>query len=144
MSPTDVNVLSALGGILAAVLTFWGVRLSQRQSAKAQEATQEIEHAKVDAAAYGEARQIWDTLIEDLRNKAADQTREIDRLRREFEAQQAQTDRWRERLEDLEQKRAGDRKAIHLLTEYVRDLLDVIEKNDLIPPKPPEGLELER
>lgn len=136
MSSTDVNILSALGGILAALLTFWGVKISQKQSAKAQEVTQEIEKSKVDAAAFGQAQLIWDSIIKDLRETTSDQRREISDLRREFEAQRA-------RLEDLERKRASDRKAIHLLTEYVRDLLELIRDNDLTPPPPPPGLSLE-
>lgn len=136
MSSTDVNILSALGGILAAVLTFWGVRLSQKQSAKAQQVTQEIERSKIDAAAFGQAQVIWDSIIKDLRDTSTDQRHEISDLRREQDAHRA-------RIEDLEKKRAGDRRSIHLLTEYIRDLLKVIEDNGLTPPKPPVGLELE-
>lgn len=136
MTSTDVNILSAAGGILAAILTFWGVKISQKQAARAQQVTHEIEKSKVDAAAFGQAQLIWDSIIRDLRETTSDQRREISDLRREFEAQRA-------RLEDLEKKRAGDRKAIHLLTEYVRDLLELIRDNDLTPPAPPPGLELE-
>lgn len=135
MSSTDVNILSALGGILAAVLTFLGVKIQQRQSAKAHQATQEIEKSKVDAAAFGQAQVIWDSIIKDLRETTSDQRREISDLRREFEAQRA-------RIEVLERKRSADARSIHLLTEYIRDLLELIRDNNLTPPEPPPGLEL--
>lgn len=136
MSSTWVTILSASGGILAAIVTYLGMRITQRQAAKAQQTTAEIETAKVDAQAYAEARTIWDSLIKDLRNTVADQRREITKLREE-------TASFRARLEDLEQKRSGDRYAIHVLTVYARQLLKVITAADLVPPPPPEGLDLE-
>jgi uncharacterized membrane protein len=136
VSSTWVTILSASGGILAAIVTYLGMRITQRQAAKAQQTTAEIETAKVDAQAYAEARTIWDSLIKDLRNTVADQRREITKLREE-------TASFRARLEDLEQKRSGDRYAIHVLTVYARQLLKVITAADLVPPPPPEGLDLE-
>ena len=136
MSSTWVTILSASGGILAAIVTYLGMRITQRQAAKAQQTTAEIETAKVDAQAYAEARAIWDSLIKDLRNTVRDQRDEIAKLRDE-------TASFRVRLEDLEQKRSGDRYAIHVLTVYARQLLKVITTADLVPPPPPEGLDLE-
>lgn len=129
MSTTWVTILSSLGGVLTGVIGYFGVRLTQRQATKAQRATLEIEQTKVDALAYTEARLTWDSLIKDLRNQVKDQRAEIAGFRT--------------RLEDLEQKRSGDRVAIHVLATYARQLLKVITAADLVPPPPPEGLDLD-
>uniref|UniRef100_UPI003F491EB7 hypothetical protein n=1 Tax=Pseudonocardia sp. CA-138482 TaxID=3240023 RepID=UPI003F491EB7 len=144
MDPTTaVAVLSSCGGVLAAALTYLGVRLTQRQAVKAQAVAAEIEQVKVNAAAYAEARHVWDALIADLRTKVADQKHEISDLRRGLAAQRADAELLRKRLEDMEQKRAGDRYAIHVLAVYARQLLKVIKDANLVPPPPPEGLDLE-
>lgn len=142
MSSTVVTILSSCGGVVGALLTFLGVRFTQRQTAQAQKITADIERSKVEASAYTEARQVWDSLIKDLREQSDRQKAELSDLRREVETQHATSERWRHRLEDLEQKRAGDRYAIHTLTSYVRRLLRQIEDNNLVPPPPPEGLDL--
>lgn len=130
MSSTWVTVLSASGGIIAAVIGYFGIRLTQRQAVKAQQATIEIEKDKVDVQAYAEARTTWESLIKDLRKQVDDQRKE--------------SDRFRGRLEDLEQKRRGDRLAIHVLTEYARQLLWVLRENNIQPPPTPEGLDMDR
>jgi hypothetical protein len=125
-----VTVLSASGGIIAAVIGYFGIRLTQRQAVKAQQATIEIEKDKVDVQAYAEARTTWESLIKDLRKQVDDQRKE--------------SDRFRNRLEDLEQKRSGDRVAIHVLTQYARQLLWVLRENNIQPPPTPEGLDMDR
>jgi Tfp pilus assembly protein PilN len=129
VSSTWVTILSLIGGVLTSVIGYFGVRLTQRQATKAQRATIALEQSKIDAQAYTEARMTWDALIKDLRNQVKDQRRDLADLNN--------------RLEDLEQKRSGDRRAIHVLTEYARQLLKVINAADLKPPSPPEGLDLE-
>jgi hypothetical protein len=130
VSSTWVTVLSASGGIIAAVIGYFGIRLTQRQAVKAQQATIEIEKDKVDVQAYAEARTTWESLIKDLRKQVDDQRKE--------------SDRFRTRLEDLEQKRRGDRVAIHVLTEYARQLLWVLREHNIQPPPTPEGLDMDR
>lgn len=130
MSSTWVTVLSASGGIIAAIIGYYGIRLTQRQAVKAQQATIEIEKDKVDVQAYAEARTTWESLIKDLRKQVDDQRKE--------------SDRFRNRLEDLEQKRSGDRVAIHVLTQYARQLLWVLRENNIQPPPTPEGLDMDR
>ena len=143
MSSTWVTILSIAGGVLGTLLTFLGGRYTQRAAVKAQRETAAIERDKVDASAYAEARQTWDALIGDLREERRSLKKEIGDMRLEFAGQQATTDMWRRRLEDLEQKRSGDRHAIHVLTVYARQLLKVINAAGLVPPPPPEGLDLE-
>lgn len=131
MNPNVLTtILSASGGVIGAILTFLGARYTQRSAAKAQATAQEIERQKVDAQAYSEARKIWDQVIEDLHSQVAFQRKQLDDFRN--------------RLEDVEQKRAGDRKAIHELSEYIRDLLALLKEHNIAPPVPPVGLDLER
>lgn len=131
MSQTVLTaLLSGVGGLVSAILMFLGTRYTQRSASKAQTSAQEIERQKVDAQAYSEARKIWDSVIEDLHSQVT--------------YQRAQLDEFRTRLEDVEKKRAGDRQAIHVLTEYIRDLLALLKEHNLTPPVPPEGLDLER
>ena len=142
MSQTWLTVLSGVGGIIGTLLTFLGVRLSQRQANKQVELTASIERDKVDASAYSEARLVWDALIRDLQAERSAQKAEISDLKVKVDAQESQARQWRERLEDLEQKRAGDRRSIHLVSTYARRLLRLVEDNGLIPPQPPEGFDL--
>lgn len=137
-----INLLSASGGIIAAIVGYLGLRFSQRSSAKAQRITQGIESAKADSMAYDSARQTWDSLIRDLRNQVKDQRVDLAEMRNKFTAQTRETKDFQSRLEDMEQKRGGDRRAIHVLAEYARQLLKVIDAADLTPPSPPEGLDL--
>lgn len=131
MSQTVLTaLLSGVGGLVSAILMFLGTRYTQRSASKAQTSAQEIERQKVDAQAYSEARKIWDSVIEDLHSQVT--------------YQRVQLDEFRTRLEDVEKKRAGDRQAIHVLTEYIRDLLALLKEHNLTPPVPPEGLDLER
>lgn len=143
MSTFWINVLSAGGGTIAAVIGYLGLRFSQRSSAKAQRITAAIESSKADSMAYTEARQTWDSLIRDLRNQVKDQRTDLAEMRNKFTAQNKTTREFQVRLEDMEQKRQGDRVAIHVLTTYARQLLKVITTADLVPPPPPEGLDLD-
>jgi hypothetical protein len=129
VSSTWVTILSACGGIITGLIGYFGIRLTQRQAVKAQQATIEIEKDKVDVQAYAEARTTWESLIKDLRKQVDDQRKE--------------SDRFRNRLEDLEQKRSGDRVAIHVLTQYARQLLWVLRENNIQPPPTPEGLDMD-
>jgi uncharacterized protein HemX len=133
-------ILSSLGVVAAAIIGWLGVKHTQRQAAKAQQVTTEIERSKIDAAAYAEARKIWDSLIDDLREQVAIQRTEIADLRREHNSELRSL---RERLGDLEQKRAGDRRALHLLTVYARELLRLLKENGIVSPAPPEGLDMD-
>ncbi len=142
MSQTWLSILSAGGGILGAVLTLVGVRLSQRQSNKQLQVTADIERDKVNAAAYTEGRQVWAEMVKDLQVERTAQKNQISDLQVKVEAQDAESHRWRQRLEDMEQKRSGDRYAIHLISTYARRLLRTIEDGGLVPPQPPEGLDL--
>lgn len=141
-SQTWVTILTVAAGPIAAVLGFLGVRVSQRQANKQVQITSEIERDKVNASAYTEARQVWDSLIKDLQVERDSQKGQISDLKVKVDAQHVEVDQWRKRLEDLEQKRSGDRAAIHLLASYARRLLRVVEDNNLTPPQPPEGLDL--
>ena len=134
------TILSTLGTVIAALIGWFGVRHTQRQASKAQQVTIEIERSKIDAAAYAEARKIWDSLIDDLRSQVANQRAEIADLRK---ASNEEMRALRADLSDLARKRAGDRQAIHLLTVYARDLLKALDTNGVTPPSPPVGLDLD-
>lgn len=127
------TIISAIGAIVVGGLVFLGTRLSGKLSAKAQA-------VQADATAYATARQIWGDLIDDLKSKVSDQSKELSSMRRRFDEE---VQGLRTRLEDLETKRAGDRKAIHLLTEYAKALLRVLKINGIDPPAPPEGLAMD-
>lgn len=127
------TIISALGAVFVGGLAWWGVRANGRFSARAQT-------AQADATAYATARQIWGDLIDDLKSKVSDQSKELSSMRRRFDEE---VQGLRTRLEDLETKRAGDRKAIHLLTEYAKALLKVLKINGIDPPAPPEGLAMD-
>lgn len=133
LAANSTAIISTLGGITLAVATYWAARLNGKLSAKAQ-ATQ------ADASAYDTAREIWGELIDDLRSKVRDQSRELEDMRHRFDQEMQSL---RARLEDLEMKRAGDRKAIHLLTEYAKTLLRVLKTNNIVAPGPPEGLDVD-
>lgn len=137
MSTTWVTILSLIGGVLTSIIGYFGVRLTQRQATKAQRATIELEQSKIDAQAYTEARMTWDALIKDLRNQVKDQKADLAEVRHTANG-------FRNRLEDLEQKRSGDRVAIHVLTQYARQLLWVLRENNIQPPPTPEGLDMDR
>jgi hypothetical protein len=147
-------LLTAIGTVLVGLLSYLGVRFTQRQVSKAAKRTAEIEQEKVDAAAYQEARAIWDDLIKDMREQIADQRSQLTELRGETgdlrkrlaeleEKRTAETGELRRRLADVETKRAGDRRAIHQLTVYARSLLSVLKNHGITPPVPPEGLDLD-
>jgi uncharacterized membrane-anchored protein YhcB (DUF1043 family) len=142
VSQTWETILSAAGGIIGALLTFAGARFGQRQASKQQKITTELERDKVDAQAYAEGRQVWDSLIKDLQVERDSQKSKISDLQVKVDAQHMEADQWHKRLEDMEQKRAGDRQSIHLLAGYARRLLRLVEDNGLVPPQPPEGLDL--
>lgn len=144
MSSTWVSILSAGLGLITGLLTYLGMRLSQRQAVKAQEVTSEIERSKADSQAYTEARQTWDSLIRDLRNQVKDQRTDLAEMRGKLTAQNKVAGEFHTRLEDMEQKRRGDRVAIHVLTEYARQLLWVLRENNIQPPPTPEGLDMDR
>jgi septal ring factor EnvC (AmiA/AmiB activator) len=140
-STTWVTILTVAAGPIAAVVGFLGVRLSQRQSNKQLQITAEIQRDQVNASAYDSARQVWTALTKDLQTERDSLKRSVSDLSVKVDAQDMQVEQWRRRLEDLEQKRQGDRRAIHLISDYARRLLRVIEDNNLSPPQPPEGLD---
>lgn len=132
LATNSTVLISSLGGIALAAATFWAARLNGKQSAKAQ-ATQ------ADSSAYTTAREIWGDLLDDLKTQVADQNRELRAMRSRFNEEMQSL---RARIGDLETKRAGDRKAIHLLTEYAKALLHVLKTNSIDAPDPPEGLDM--
>lgn len=132
LSTNALPILSGLGGTLTIVGTYAAARVTGRQSAKSHKAA-------VDAAAYESARGIWGDVIEDLRQQVQDQKHSIAELRSSMGGEIRQL---RERLGDLETKRAGDRRAIHILTEYAKLLLQVLRSHGIEPPEPPDGLDM--
>lgn len=135
MSSTWVTILSAAGGILGAVLTFVGTRWNNRSAVRAQRETLRIERDKVDAAAYSEARQIWDSTIAALKSENDSKSAEISNLRVSSAADRAE-------LERVSKGFSSRGHTIDLLKEYVSSLLKFIRKNRLTPPPAPEGVEL--
>lgn len=141
-SSTWIGILTGVGAILGALFGLLAARINQRQANKQLQITAEIQRDQVNASAYDSARQTWDALIKDLQAERNAQKSQISDLEVKVDAQRTMADQWRKRLEDLEQKRAGDRVSIHLITVYARRLLRVVEDGGLVPPQPPEGLDL--
>jgi septal ring factor EnvC (AmiA/AmiB activator) len=138
-----VVVLSAAGTVIVAILGYLGMRINARNAKAAQTSTAELERSKIDAAAYDSAREIWDSVINDLRRQVADQHKELAALRTLVSKYHTEIGDLRDRIEDLETKRAGDRRAIHAITTYARQLLQLLKVNGIAPPPAPEGLALE-
>lgn len=135
MSSTWVTILSAAGGILGAVLTFVGTRWNNRSAVRAQRETLRIERDKVDAAAYSEARQIWDSTIAALKSENDSKSQEISNLRVEASGQRAE-------LERVSKGFSSRGHTIDLLREYISTLLKFIRRHRLTPPAAPEGVDI--
>lgn len=126
MNEAVTVALITLGGVLLTVLGgYFGVRFTAKVSDKAQKSTTEIERSKVDAAAYSSARDIWGSLIDDLRDQIAGQRDELRLLR--------------QRIDCLEQNRHSDRQEIRERDDYIAVLRRLLRKAAIEHPDPPAG-----
>lgn len=138
-----VIALSAVGAIITAIGGYFGVRINARNAKQAHAITVEIERSKIDAEAYDSAREIWDALINDLRNQVADQRKELAELRRVIARSNAEVNKLRDRLEDLEAKRAVDHQMIQTVINYARQLRQLLKSNGISAPPAPAWLGVE-
>lgn len=133
-TPVLVAIISTVGVVLAAVVTFAGVRYTQRSSRAAAEATARLEAKKVDAAAYEAARDTWEQERLWLREQVTDLRGRVD----ELEHGRAQD---RARIRELEEREARDRALIAELAGYARALLRILAEHHIPYPPPPPGLD---
>jgi predicted RNase H-like nuclease (RuvC/YqgF family) len=132
-STVIVAIITAAGVILAGISTLLGVRFTQRQARRAQEATAALERDKVDASAYESARSTWEGHVASLRAQVAE-------LREEAEVSRRVGRELRDRVDELETSRSSDRARIRELTDYARDLLRILAEHEITYPAPPPGL----
>lgn len=134
MDPTvTVAIISAAGVVLAGISTLLGVRFTQRQARRAQDATAALERDKVDATSYESARATWEEHVTSLRAQVAE-LREEARLSRRVGRE------LRNRVDELETSRSADRRRIRELTDYARGLLRILAEHEIASPPPPVGL----
>lgn len=134
MDPTvTVAIISAAGVVLAGISTLLGVRFTQRQARRAQDATAALERDKVDATSYESARATWEEHVTSLRAQVAE-LREEARLSRRVGRE------LRNRVDELETSRSADRRRIRELTDYARGLLRILAEHEIASPPPPAGL----
>lgn len=123
--PVLVAVLTLAGVLLTVLGGYFGVRATTKVSDKAQKSQSEIEKSKVDAAAYASAREIWGSLIDDLRDQIAGQRDELRLLR--------------QRIDCLEQNRHTDRQDLQKRDDYISVLRRLLRKAAIEHPDPPAG-----
>jgi septal ring factor EnvC (AmiA/AmiB activator) len=136
-------VASGLIGLISGLLGYFGTRYRSRHELKVQEHQSQVENAKIDAEAYTEGRQIWESIIEDLRQQVGDQRKDLIALRQQAGVDREEISRLRNRLEDLELQHAADRRALRRLAEYARQLRQILKANGLDVPPAPDGLGVE-
>lgn len=145
MDPTvAVSIIAGIGTLISGFLVYLGTRYTQRQVARADARSAELEAARVrldDERVDLERIESLGKEVKDLRlqmkEDRADHHAEIAQLRNEHAAQM---DRMTRRIEDLESKRAGDRTAITALSTYARTLLRLLQLHQIEYPAPPENL----
>ncbi len=121
MDPTVlVALITAAGVVLAGVVTLLGVRYTQRQIARAGEATARLESTKVDAQAYQHARATWQEHVDWLGMQVVE---------------------LRLRVDELEDGQTEDHRRIRELTDYARRLLRILGEHNIAYPPPPAGLD---
>jgi septal ring factor EnvC (AmiA/AmiB activator) len=142
---TDPGTLLASGiiGLLGALFGFLGTRYRSRHELKVQQHHAQVEHAKIDAEAYDQGRQIWESIVNDLREQVADQRKDLIVLRQQVGRDREEISALRNRMEDLELQHAADRRALRRLVEYARQLRQILKANGLDVPPAPDGLGVE-
>jgi septal ring factor EnvC (AmiA/AmiB activator) len=142
---TDPGTMLASGfiGLASGVIGFLGTRYRARHELRTQQHQSEIEVAKIDAEAYTEGRQIWESIIDDLREQVKDQRKDLIALRQQLGRDREEICQLRNRLEDLELQHAADRRALRRLVEYARQLRQILKANGLDVPPAPDGLGVE-
>jgi septal ring factor EnvC (AmiA/AmiB activator) len=133
MKEYGVPLLAVLGTFVTAFLTYLGVRYTQRQVAKATEQQTKLEQTKVDADAYGRARDNYEAALDTLR----DQVKDLQDARR---TDHSEVEQLKRRIEDLERFRRADRTTIQQLSAYIRALLRLLREAGITPPPPPVAL----
>jgi septal ring factor EnvC (AmiA/AmiB activator) len=134
---------SGIVGLISGAIGYLGTRLRARHELKAQQHQAEVEHAKIDAEAYASGREIWESIVDDLREQVADQRKELIELRKQVSADREELFQLRNRMEDLEVQHAADRRALRRLVEYARQLRQLLKLNGLDVPPAPDGLGIE-
>lgn len=120
MDPTIIVALIAAAATVVAALVGWlATKATLRANAKAQK-------REVEAEAYTRAQEIWDSVIEDLREEVKDNRNEIKTLR--------------SRIETLEHGRAEDQAKLRRAAAYINQLTKLLLAAKVVPPPAPSGL----
>lgn len=156
-----VQIALVSGGFVffGTIASYFGVRFTARQSAKAKETEAEIEQKRIDAAAYERAEKSWERITAGLEkevariNAALERDREVHRaeLAEQDERHRQQIAELREerreqltalndRLDEMEAQRGRDRSMIEALNAYIRQLLRLLRDNQIVPPPAPPGM----
>ncbi len=116
MEPTILVALIAVGGVIFSALVGW---LTARSTTKNKKLA-------VDAAAYNRAKEIWDSVIEDLREQVSDNRVEMRTLRG--------------RVECLERGREEAQAKLRRAAAYISQLTKLLLLAGVVPPPSPAGL----
>lgn len=120
MDPTITVALIVFGGTLYTGLVSW---ITAKVNTRSGEKTKKLE---VEAAAYNRAKEIWDSVIDDLRTQVTDNRSEMRTLR--------------ERVDSLEKGRAEDQARLRRAAAYVNQLTKLLLAAHVVPPPLPTGI----
>lgn len=137
---------TAISSVIAALLTFAGVVIANRYTARtarsASATTAEIESKKADTAAW---KDLNEALSREIRRVREDSERDRERDRAEFERRLGSA---MERIESLErevrherQERRQDRARVEALTQWGRAVVALLRDAGIEFPRPPHGIE---
>lgn len=128
------------GTVITAFIAYLGVRYTQRLVSKASDATARLEQSKVDASAYGRARESYEAAMRTQSEQIGDLSRQVAELRHNAREDHAEMEELRDRIEKLEVARRADRTTIQALSTYIRALVLLLRQAGVPYPPPPVAL----
>jgi uncharacterized membrane-anchored protein YhcB (DUF1043 family) len=136
-----ISILAAVGTAIGSVLTYLGIRFTQRSAARAAEATQRLETTKVSAEAYEAAKETWKEHVDSLKERVSELVVRVQQL-------EDQRNRDSERIADLKVEQERDRSLIRQLQlenqqviSFARVLLRILGEHNIPYPSPPAFLD---
>jgi septal ring factor EnvC (AmiA/AmiB activator) len=134
VDPTlTVAIVGAIASIAVAVIAN---RFASRSARAAQRRTAEIERTKVDAEAYGRARESYDAALATQDRRIRELTAAMDSDRREYRSEIAEC---KSRIRELEEARKQDRRTLLTVAVWARQILVILRSHEIeFPPPPPE------
>jgi uncharacterized membrane-anchored protein YhcB (DUF1043 family) len=131
VDPTlTVAIVGAIASIAVAVIAN---RFASRSARAAQRRTAEIERTKVDAEAYGRARESYDAALATQDRRIRELTAAMDS---EYRSEIAEC---KSRIRELEEARKQDRRTLLTVAVWARQILVILRSHEIeFPPPPPE------